>query len=93
MTSGYYRVNTPAGGDPAVNPSSNSWDTAFRGNLVYLFDMNRGVEVLKVKNGGVSAARKMKAVVAPSLKRSPWAAKPVGGLARTNGGFVCPLFN
>jgi hypothetical protein len=89
---GYYRVNTPTGGDPAVDPSSNSWDVAFKGKLVYLFDMNRGVEVLKIKEG-VNAARKMRSVVAPSLKRSPYAAKPVGGLSRTSTGFVCPLFN
>jgi hypothetical protein len=90
---GYYRVNTPAGGDPAVDPTSNSWDVGFRGNLVYLFDMNRGVEVLRIKKGGVKAARKMKSVVAPSLKRSPYAAKPVGGLSRSTTGLVCPLFN
>jgi hypothetical protein len=90
---GYYRVNTPSGGDPAVDPSSNSWDVGFRGNLVYLFDMNRGVEVLRIKKGGVKAARKMKKVVAPSLKRSPYAAKPVSGLSRTDSGFICPLFN
>jgi hypothetical protein len=59
---------------------------------VYLFDMNRGVEVLKLK-GGVHSARRMRSVVAPSLKRSPYAAKPVGGLSRTSTGFVCPLFN
>ena len=88
---GYYRVNTPAGGDPAVDPPSSSWDTAFKGNLIYLFDMARGVEVLRVKKG-VNAARRMKSVVAPSLKHARFAARPVGGLARNGSGWVCPLF-
>jgi hypothetical protein len=89
---GYYRVNTPSGGDPAVNPPSSSWDTEFKGDLVFLFDMARGVEVLRLKKG-VHSARHMKSVVAPSLKRSPFAAKPIGGLATTSsGGYVCPLF-
>jgi hypothetical protein len=94
---GYYRV-TGTGTD---NPSSNSWDMAFRtdrkkGDLVYLFDMSRGVEVLRLKKG-VKASRKMKAVTAPSVKRDRFAAKPVDGLARIssdNGGtsYICPLF-
>ena len=45
---GYYRV-TGTGTD---NPSSNSWDMALvdpKGDLVYLFDMSRGVEVLRLK--------------------------------------------
>ena len=54
---GYYRV-TGTGTD---NPSSNSWDVAFRSSgdqkgkakkgsdLIYLFDMSRGVEVLRLK--------------------------------------------
>jgi len=94
---GYYRVT---GTDPATNPSSNSWDTAFRtdrkrGDLVYLFDMSRGVEILRMKKG-VNASRRMKAVAAPSVKRDPLAAKPVGALATNVGdagvSYVCPLF-
>ena len=93
---GYYRV-TGTGTD---NPSSNSWDTAFRsdrkrGDLVYLFDMSRGVEILRMKKG-VNASRRMKAVTAPSVKRDPLAAKPVGALATNVGdagvSYVCPLF-
>ena len=94
---GYYRV-TGTGTD---NPSSNSWDLAFRtdrrrGDLVYLFDMDRGVEVLRVRRGA-AASRRMKAVSAPSVKRDPMAARPVGALdanARIAGGvsYVCPLF-
>ena len=94
---GYYRVT---GTDEATNPSSNSWDTAFRtdrkrGDLVYLFDMDRGVEILRLKKG-VKASRRMKAVTAPSEKRDPLAAKPVGALATNVGdagvSYVCPLF-
>ena len=36
---GYYYVT---GTDPATNPSSLSWDTAWRGDLIYLFDMAAG---------------------------------------------------
>jgi hypothetical protein len=89
---GYYRVNTPTGGDPAVDPNSNSWDVAFKGDLVYLFDMSRGVEVLRLKKG-TDAAGQMESVVAPSLTSAPYAAKPVAGLSSTGVGLVCPLFD
>lgn len=99
---GYYRVTgtTPSDG---ANPSSNSWDVAFRtdrrrGDLIYLFDMSRGVEVLRMK-GGARASGRMKAVTAPSVRRDRFAARPVGGLAQAASfgdsggtGFVCPLF-
>jgi hypothetical protein len=103
---GYYRVTgtTPTSGD---NPSSNSWDMAFRTvkgkkgqktDYAYLFDMNRGVEVLEIKKG-VNTARKMKKVTAPSVKRDRFASKPVASLGRSasfgdDGGtsYVCPLF-
>lgn len=98
---GYYRVT----GTSTDNPSSNSWDVAFRdgrrkGDLVYLFDMSRGVEVLRLKQG-VEAAPTMKSVTAPSaLKRDRFAAQPVGSLdgrlrASTATGaasFICPVF-
>jgi hypothetical protein len=45
---GYYYVT---GTDPGTNPSSLSWDTAWHGDLVYLFDMDRGIEVLRLKGG------------------------------------------
>ena len=98
---GYYRVATPAGGDATVNPSSNSWDMAFRtdrkkGDLLYLFDMNRGVEVLRLRKGAHGAS-KMKSVTAPSLRRTRGYSKPIGGLkaAKASNGsvsYVCPLF-
>jgi hypothetical protein len=100
---GYYRVTNPNQDEtpPATNPSSNSWDMEFksdrrRGDLIYLFDMSRGVEVLRLRNG-VATASSMRAVTAPSVRSDPGAAKPVGALAqasRPGGGvtYVCPLF-
>jgi hypothetical protein len=100
---GYYRVT---GTDATTNPSSNSWDVAFRsegkkkaGDLVYLFDMSRGVEVLRLKKGAAAAA-KMKAVTAPSVrKKDRFAAKPVSSLSSNStshgseASFICPLFD
>ena len=94
-----------------TNPSSNSWDVAFksdrrkgahkshrskRGDLIYLFDMNRGVEVLRLKKGAHHASR-YKKVTAPSVKRDVAAARVVGGLgarrsAKGSVSYVCPLF-
>lgn len=98
---GYYRV-TGTTENTGENPSSNSWDVAFREDrrgrdLVYLFDMNRGVEVLRLRRAAASSSQ-MRSVTAPSVKRDRFASQPVGGLARTSsaGGsvsYVCPLFN
>jgi hypothetical protein len=95
---GYYRV-TGTGTD---NPSSNSWDMAFKtdrrkGDLLYLFDMSRGVEVLRMKKG-VDASRRMESVTAPSVKSDRFAARPVGSLDRSvssagSVSYVCPLFD
>ena len=95
---GYYRVKG-AEGDTA-NPSSSSWDVAFRsdrrrGDLVYLFDMERGIEVIRIKKGA-NAAGRMKSVTAPNLGRDPAAARPVDSLDRTvnsdgSVSYVCPL--
>ena len=85
---GYYRVT---GTDPATNPSSNSWDLAWNGRYVYLFDMDRGIEVLKLKSGTAAAAvSRLRSVAAPSVRRDRFAAVPVGGLER--GALVCPEF-
>jgi hypothetical protein len=96
---GYYRVT----GTTADNPSSNSWDVAFRSSgkkgkkagsdLIYLFDMMRGVEVLRLKQG-TSAASKMKSVTAPNARSSRYTAKAVSSLVNTGdpNRFVCPLF-
>ena len=50
---GYYYVT----GTDAANPSSLSWDTAWHGDLIYLFDMARGIEILRLKGGSAAAAR------------------------------------
>jgi hypothetical protein len=94
---GYYRVT----GTGTGNPNSNSWDVAFRpegakkaGDLVYLFDMSRGVEVLRLKKG-TAAAASMKAVTAPSLRSTRYAAKATSSLVDTGdpNRFICPLFD
>jgi hypothetical protein len=96
---GYYRVTGTTDQDGA-NPSSNSWDLAFkhkRGrDYVYLFDMSRGVEVLRIRGDTARSAR-MKSVTAPSVKADRFAARPVSSLVRVaspDGAprFVCPLF-
>jgi hypothetical protein len=63
-----------------------------RGDYVYLMDMSRGIEVIRLRGGGANASARMKSVVAPSVKRDPWAAKLVKGSSLVNGGYVCPLF-
>jgi hypothetical protein len=93
----YYRVT----GTSEDNPDSNSWDMAFRsdrrkGDLLYLFDMRRGIEVLRLKQGA-NASRRMKSVTAPTARPSRFAAKVAGGLERTvksdgSVSYVCPLF-
>jgi hypothetical protein len=93
----YYRVT----GTSDENPSSNSWDMAFRtdkrkGDLLYLFDMDRGIEVLKMRKGA-NASRRMKSVTAPTGRVSRFASKPVGALSSTvnsdgSVSYVCPLF-
>jgi hypothetical protein len=83
---GYFFVT---GTDPATNPSSMSWDTAWHGNLIYVFDMSRGIEILRLK-GGPSAAARLPTVHEPRALRDPLAAQPVRGL--TSDSLVCPLF-
>lgn len=82
---GYYYVT----GSGAANPSSLSWDTAWRGDLIYLFDMERGIEILRLK-GGAAAAAALPTVQSPPAERDPLAARPVSGL--TADSLVCPLF-
>jgi hypothetical protein len=83
---GYYYVT---GTDPATNPSSLSWDVAWHGDLIYLFDMSRGVEILRLA-GGPSASASLPTVVEPALKADPLAAQPVSSLVPDS--LVCPLF-
>ena len=82
---GYYYVT---GTDPATNPSSLAWDVAWRGDLIYVFDMSRGVEILRLADspGLREAADRSRA----GARTDPLAARPVSGL--TPGSLVCPLF-
>jgi hypothetical protein len=79
---GYYYVT---GTDPATNPSSLSWDTAWHGDLVYLFDMSRGIEILRLA-GGPSAAASLPTVEDPPAREDPLAARPAPGA------LFCPAF-
>jgi hypothetical protein len=83
---GYYYVT---GTDPATNPSSLSWDVAWRGDLIFLFDMSRGVEILRMA-GGPSKSSSLKTVAAPRPESDPLALQPVSGL--TDGELICPIF-
>jgi hypothetical protein len=80
---GYYRVSTGN-----AETDSLSWDVEWNGNLIYLFDMNRGIEILRLKRGA-AASKRMKSVVAPSVRR-PARYKAVSSLE--GGTLVCPLF-
>ncbi len=85
---GYYRVT---GDGTAANPTSLSWDLAWNGDYVYLFDMNRGIEVLKLKAGtSAGSVSQLASVTAPSLGRDTHASVPVASSA--DGALVCPLF-
>jgi hypothetical protein len=84
---GYFRVT----GTSASNPSSNSWDTEWRNDrFVYLFDMSRGVEILRLRNGADASAA-MQTVTARSVARDSLAARPVSTLD-SSGRLICPLF-
>ena len=84
---GYYYVT---GTDPATNPSSLVWDTAWHGDLLYVFDMARGIEILRLKSGPFASAT-LPTVRSPAVRRDPLAAKPVASLDTR--GLVCPLFD
>ena len=62
--------------------------SAWLGNHVYLFDMNRGIEILRLK-GGAKASARMRKVSAPRMK-NPARFKAVSSLE--SGALVCPLF-
>jgi hypothetical protein len=80
---GYYRVATGN-----AETDSLSWDVAWRGNLVYLFDMNRGIEILRLKRGAHASAQ-MKSVVAPDIRKGA-RYRVASSLDSTV--LVCPLF-
>ena len=85
---GYFYVT---GTDAQTNPSSLSWDTAWRGDLVYLFDMDRGIEILRLK-GGPTASARLATVREPRARTDRLAKVPVRGTGLTPGSLVCPLF-
>ena len=86
---GYYRVT---GTDAETNPTSLSWDLAWNGRYVYLFDMDRGIEVLKLKRGThARAASSFRSVAAPNAGPDPYAMKPASSLSR--GQMICPTFD
>jgi hypothetical protein len=107
---GFYRVTGTGTDNPSSNSWDVGWYNddsrkgrssqkggpkgTKRGDYVYLFDMARGVEVIRLKGGGAKASARMKSVVAPSIRRNDrWASKPVAGSSLGgDGGFVCPLF-
>jgi hypothetical protein len=78
------------GGRAAANPSSLSWDTAWRGDLVYLFDMDRGIEILRLKGGPRESAR-LATVREPARRVDRLAAVPVRA-STGDGALICPLF-
>ena len=80
---GYYRVATGN-----AETDSLSWDVAWSGNLIYLFDMNRGIEILRLKRGANASAR-MKSVTAPTLRRP---ARYTLASSLEGEKLVCPLF-
>jgi hypothetical protein len=89
---GYFYVT---GTDPATNPSSLTWDTAWRGRYIYMFDMSRGIEVLKLKNGGPDDSGDWQTVEGPRASSARagtdrLAARPVRDGSAT---FVCPIFD
>jgi hypothetical protein len=106
---GFYRVTGTSDANPSSNSWDVAWfrdrdgDKDGRGarkssrrsqDYVFLFDMARGIEVLRLREGGASASARMRSVVAPSLrKRDRYAMKPVKG-SNLGGDFayVCPLF-
>ncbi|HWM08213.1 MAG TPA: hypothetical protein VNO82_02685 [Solirubrobacteraceae bacterium] len=87
----WYNDEAPRGWGSRKGKKSRR-STHRRGDYVYLMDMSRGIEVIRLKGGGARASARMKSVVAPSVKRDPWAAKVVKGSSLADGAFVCPLF-
>jgi hypothetical protein len=88
----WYDDDPPKGKSSRKGKKRGRKSTHRRGDYVYLMDMSRGIEVIRLK-GGASASARMKSVTAPSVrKKDPWAAKPVAGSSLADGGYVCPLF-
>ena len=83
---GYYRVT-----GSTEEETSNSWDLAWNGRYVYLFDMNRGIEVLKLDSStAAKSVSRLQAVRAPAAQADPYAPQPASSLS--SGALICPAF-
>jgi hypothetical protein len=83
---GYYRVT-----GSVEEESSNSWDLAWNGSYVYLFDMNRGIEVLKLESSTAAASvSRLRTVRAPDAQADRYAPVPASSLSA--GALICPAF-
>ena len=71
----WYNDDPPKGKYSRKGKRSRKATHNSRSDYVYLMDMSRGIEVIRLKGGGAKASARMKSVVAPSVKRDPWAAK------------------
>ena len=103
---GYYRVTGTSADNPSSNSWDVAWyNDRAKGwkskkgkrshksrDYVYLMDMSRGIEVIRLRGGGARASAKMRSVVAPRLRSTRWAAAPIAGSSVAAGGYVCPLF-
>jgi hypothetical protein len=83
---GYFRV---AGDGTAENPSSLSWDVGWHAGRLYLFDIDRGIESLRMRRGA-DAASSLPTVTAPSVRDDAFAARPVATPGDVK--LVCPVF-
>lgn len=83
---GYFRVQSDGSPD---NPSSVVWDTQFHKGLLWVFDHNRGVEVLRLDEP-TGLTNRLASVTAPDMKTDKYAPVPVADPGATD--LVCPLF-
>jgi hypothetical protein len=88
---GYFRVT----GTTADNPSSTAFSVKWRGDVLYVFDIARGIEVLDVEVAGGGSDDEaygaeeldgLRTVRAPVVRADRWASRVVSG-----GGLVCPI--
>jgi hypothetical protein len=87
----WYDERQPKGGSSRKGKRGRK-STHRRGDYVYLMDMSRGIEVIRLKGGGARASARMKSVVAPPVGSTRWASEPIAGSSLAGGGYVCPLF-
>ena len=67
----WYNDDPPKGKSSRKGKRSRKATHNSRSDYVYLMDMSRGIEVIRLKGGGAKASARMKSVVAPSVKRDP----------------------